>query len=657
MARLYAITDARGLPSRLTGVRLGILLAAVLTLVAVLLSLTPAEAHGKRVRSRPADGAVLSEAPSDIRIWFNEAIDGDFSTLNVTDEDGRAVPVTFAGVDPNDDTVLAGSLSGLDAEVYTVAWKVLSKGDSHVTAGTIVFRVGAGPPVSSAAAGDSAAPVSLAEVVLKWLGFGLMGVLVGGMAVTHLVLQGSGAALRRARRRALAAAAAAGALSLVIGAGLLLQRTVSLSGLSLSEAITGGDWWRVLSDTRFGSLWLARECALLAMTLAAVLDRRGVRQAGRAALVLAPALAVAQALNSHAAALTRDSLPAVASDAVHLLAAAVWVGGLFALVVALRPLTRSGDRSLAALARAGWRRFGVLAAACLGLLMVTGLYGAGRQVASLDALITTLYGQALIGKVTLVLAVSVLGLANGLLLRPRLAASLARLFRRPSGSAAQGWRRQPALVLVEASLGVVVFLAAALITSVGPARGPEFAPPPADAPSYRSQPVDDLVLTLSARPNRPGQNIFTVGVLNTRRPPLAETLGVTLRLTPPEGGRTLSDEAAEVSPGEYRLSGDYLSDAGSWQIDVVAHRSGLPDAVSRFDWSVPPLVTDVAPRSVLVSSSPLEGPLTAATVTLAVLLIAAAVAMRLTGRLSRQPPSGGDASTDRTGPEAWRSAT
>jgi len=413
----------------------------------------------------------------------------------------------------------------------------------------------------------------------------------------------------------------------------------------------------VLSDTRFGSLWLARECALLAMTLAAALDRCGVRQAGGAALVLAPALAVAQALNSHAAALTQDSLPAVASDAVHLLAAAVWVGGLFALVVALRPLMRSGDRSLSALARTGWRRFGVLAAACLGLLLVTGLYAIGRQIASLDALLTTLYGRVLIGKLTLVLTASMLGLANGLLLRPRLAASLARLFRRPAGSAARGWRRLPALVLAEASLGVVVFLAAALITSVAPARGPEFAPPPADEPSYRSQPVDDLILTLSARPNRPGQNIFGVGVLNTRRPPLSETLGVTLRLTSPEGERTLSAKAEVVSPGEYRLTGDYLSAAGSWQIDVAAHRSGLPDAVARFDWSVPPLVTDVAPRSVLVSSSPLEGPLTVAALTLAVLLIVAAVAMRLTGRLSRQPPSGGDTSTGRAGPEAWRSVT
>jgi len=65
----------------------------------------------------------------------------------------------------------------------------------------------------------------------------------------------------------------------------------------------------------------------------------------------------------------------------------------------------------------------------------------------------------------------------------------------------------------------------------------------------------------------------------------------------------------------------------------------------------------VAPRSVLVSSSPLEGPLTVAALTLAVLLIVAAVAMRLTGRLSRQPPSGGDTSTGRAGPEAWRSVT
>ncbi|MFQ6020328.1 MAG: copper resistance CopC/CopD family protein, partial [Dehalococcoidia bacterium] len=531
-------------------------LAAVLALLAAAVVVTSAQAHGKLVRSEPADGSVLAQAPSQLRLWFNESIDRKLSSLQVADEDGQAVEVSGIGLDPADDTSLLASLPELSTGVYTVTWEVLTPDDGHVTKGTVVFGIGAGVQVTSASAADTS-PVPLLEVFLKWLHFSLMAVLVGSLAIVHLVLNPRGKApatrkmLEKARRRTLGWAALAGGAALVVGVALLLVPATSLADGSVREAVTEGVWWQVLSQSRLGMLWLAREGAILALTLAVLFLRRGVQVAAVATVVLAPVLVTAQALNSHAAALTENSLPAVAADALHLLAASFWVGGLFALIVAFLPLMRSGGAQRLALARAGWRRFSVLAALSLGVLLVTGLYSTARQVASPDALLTTLYGQVLMGKMGLVLIAGAFGLLNSLLLHPRLAAPLARLLRRPAGWTPLNLRRLPALVLAEAGLGLLIFLAAGLITSVAPARGPEFEPPAtAEVPSFLSQPVDDLTLTLSARPNKPGQNIFTVGVLNSRRPPPAEIQGVTLRFTPVEADQgPVSAEAEEVSPG------------------------------------------------------------------------------------------------------------
>ena len=116
--------------------------------------------------------------------------------------------------------------------------------------------------------------------------------------------------------------------------------------------------WQVLSQTRWGKLWLCRELLLrVIIGLMCLLDRvwRAPTASGSrlpsvlgqiwswnticvAAGLAAIALSVVQALTSHAAAVNTGTGLAVVTDALHLLAAGVWLGGLFALAVGLLPL-------------------------------------------------------------------------------------------------------------------------------------------------------------------------------------------------------------------------------------------------------------------------------------------------------------------------------
>lgn len=241
------------------------------------------------------------------------------------------------------------------------------------------------------------------------------------------------------------------------------------------------------------------------------------------ALLAVVALAGIQALNSHAAGLPdRTALAvAIAVDALHLLAAGAWIGSLLALLVGLLPLLWSPQDEWQAIALGGWRRFGVVAALSVGVVAATGLYNSARQVASIDAWIVTLYGQVLAGKIGLFLIVGLAGLSNSMLLHPRLAAIVATILRRPVGWTPFRPSHLPAILLAEAGLAVLVFVVSGVLTAAPPARGPEFEPPNSvdKPPSSMSLAADDLLVNLSIRPNKPGLNIVSVNVFNTRRPP------------------------------------------------------------------------------------------------------------------------------------------
>jgi len=221
-----------------------------------------------------------------------------------------------------------------------------------------------------------------------------------------------------------------------------------------------------------------------------------------------------------------------------------------------------------------------------------------------------------------------------MLLHPRLAAPLAQALRRPPGWTPLSLGRLPTLVLAEAGLGLLVLLLTGLVTAAPTPRGPEFTVAPEDVPTALSQSVDDVVITLSVKPNRPGQNVFTVFAASTRRPPPAEISRVIVRFEylDQDLGR-VSARAQEVEPGRFLIGGNYLSLAGPWQIDVVVRRQGFEDSAARFNWMVAPPGES---RPVIVSKRPIEAPLTmvAAGTILVVLLVTAGVWLGRTGFLA-----------------------
>jgi len=596
-------------------------------------------AHASLVRSDPADNANLAESPREIRLWFNEPISSQFSLAQLLNVQAQPVEISGIRVDPADPTLMILTLPELSPGIYSVRWKVLSEADGHFTQGTLVFGVGEQTDLSGVAIPEAEVSLPLIEVFLRWFNFGTLLALVGSIVVLYSVLAPTDAQpetiahiRRAAQHRVIILATGCSALAMVIGIGLLLWQVSTLIDTLPSDVSFLAVGWQLTTQTRWGILWLVRQSTFLAMTWLLLRLHRPFRYFSTPiptvshvllALLLLILLTV-QALTGHAAALTPNTALAIVVDMLHLLGASMWVGGLLALVISLLPLLRREKAEFANLVRTSWRPFSSLAAISVGVLLATGLYNTGRQVASIDALTTTLYGQVLLGKVGLMALVGIFGLLNSILLHPWLATPLAWLLRRPSGWTPLSLNRLPALVLAEATVGVLVLLATGIVTASPPAKGPEFEVSPEDIPIIVNQTVDDMLITFAAKPNRPGQNIFSVRAVSSRRPPPAETLRVILRFTflGQEMGLT-SVDAVEIEPGLYQVGGNHLSLAGPWQVQVVVRRRGIEDTVAQFNWVVAP---PGKARPVIISNHSLESPLTIAAALSLMMLVLITVA-------------------------------
>ncbi|MFH8241631.1 copper resistance CopC/CopD family protein [Streptomyces sp. NPDC018321] len=348
----------------------------------------PASAHAALRSTDPGDGSVLRSAPRHVTLTFTESVGLRDDSFRVLDPGGHRVRTGEAGRAGGRSDTARVTLSGeLGEGTYTVAWRVVSA-DSHPVSGAFTFSVG--KPSAAPAAVDPAPTEDPATAALhhiaRYLAYLSAALLIGATAFVALCRPPDPAPLRR---------------PLVASWWTLLASTVALLLLRAPyEAGTGpsavldvpalGD----TASTRPGALLLAR-LALLApvaflLTRAA---RRRIRTpvSAAAGAALAVGLALTWAAAEHASAGIQVPV-AMTSSVLHLLATAVWLGGLVALLLTLRGTT---DAATVA-------RFSRVAFVSVTVLVVTGAYQSWRGLGSWQALTGTAYGRLLLAKLAAV---------------------------------------------------------------------------------------------------------------------------------------------------------------------------------------------------------------------------------------------------------------
>jgi len=124
------------------GVKMQILspLCIVTTIVAMS---TGVWAHARLLRSDPGAGAVLTVPPKVVRVWFDDELDPDRSTISVWDAREHRVDDGRGGVDLSDldRKSMVARLRAAGAGTYTVRWRAVSADDGFISQGRFVFTV------------------------------------------------------------------------------------------------------------------------------------------------------------------------------------------------------------------------------------------------------------------------------------------------------------------------------------------------------------------------------------------------------------------------------------------------------------------------------------------------------------------------------------
>jgi methionine-rich copper-binding protein CopC len=97
-------------------------------------------AHAFLEHSDPSVGSKVHSAPAAVRIWFTEAIEPRFSSIQVFDATGKQVDKKETRSDPSNRSLLQVSLPRLGPGSYRVVWRVMSV-DTHRTSGDFTFQI------------------------------------------------------------------------------------------------------------------------------------------------------------------------------------------------------------------------------------------------------------------------------------------------------------------------------------------------------------------------------------------------------------------------------------------------------------------------------------------------------------------------------------
>lgn len=519
-----------GLRSRAAAALLLLLAVTVLATGLLLGTAGPAAAHATLVATDPAEGAVLAEAPEAVTFTFSEPVIGVPTGVRVFDATGAEV----ASSTSVSDFQLQVSL---DEEVgdgtLVVVWRLVSE-DGHPVAGSLRFSVGApSETVAAIPTGDDDVDAPWSLSLAKWLGY--LGLLAGAGLVWFAALVLPARADRR--RVVLAARGAAGvaAVAWVLAVPLLVDYQMG----SLSA-------WRAMPATTY----VVAAAVVLGLGASAVLlgNRAGARRA--AAVVAATVAVVAPALTGHTRAATPEVL-VVGADMVHLLAAAIWLGGLVGLALTLPELAGEGEAGAQVLAR-----FSGIGAGVLVALLLTGLLQAWRIVGSWSSLVDSDYGRLLMVKVATVAVAVVMAGWN----RYGLVPSLREAAR--SRDRQEVARRVVRAATVEAALLVGVVL----VTSVLVDRSPD--PPAAvvDSAQVRTSSLGEVSLRTTMDPAVAGPTVVTVEMTGADGAPFEGYDAPTVRLS--SGTLDLGDvPVRSMAPGVYAAD-VVLPAAGDWRVQV-----------------------------------------------------------------------------------------
>ncbi|MDA1279894.1 MAG: copper resistance protein CopC [Chloroflexi bacterium] len=594
---------------RLISRQAALVVAVLMSLVAVFGAPPDAVgAHANQIDSNPSPRSELDTSPDRVIIWFSEPIEESFSTISVLNSAAERVDLGDPARDPSEPSAMSVGLPQLENGTYTVVWKNLSAVDGHKVIGSFVFAVGE-PLSAGAQISESEQPLlqSVADPWLRWLVFLGITTVIGGL-IFELVVgipaiygdrsreswQTAGAEISARWSRYAWAGLGVTVLAIV---GQLLQQVSVLTDTSVF-APDAGTLRSVALDSGWGRLWSYRFVTAMGIGVLFSLARQSSKARkpseqsepgnddadydseagligdsifGQLAAIAGIVFLLLISMSSHNAASPADiKMLAIANDIVYLTAAAVWLGGVFymalAVPIALREL---GGAETSSLLRITIPRFTVLALISAAILVTTGIFSTYMQV-TVPAATVTPYGWFLIGKLTLIGPLFAFAAYNGFRLAKKFGTGSELKFDRS--------------LLVEATIAVLVFGSVGWLASLEPGR--QYAGRTgigvADATSFETE-SEGTRFSVKINPAKVGENDVIIRITKPTGEAIENAVDVRIRL------KFLDDDLGEplvsledTGAGIWRLNDAPLNISGNYQAEVVVQRPDAFDSRTAF---------------------------------------------------------------------------
>lgn len=513
-----------------TGKPLGRIAGGLLALFMALLvmaSTSQAFAHAALIKTDPADGAVLVEAPKQFSLTFSEPVSPLVLTLVKPD----GTPVALTSFRLSDQTVEIDNPQALKSGTHVLSWRVISA-DGHPVGGSLLFSIGAPsePPAAS-----EAVDWPLRSAI--WFGkvFLYVGLFLGvGGAFALAWLGGEG----RAGQRFVAAAILCGLVAAPLSLGFQGLDALGAPLSHLAQPVI----WRTGLGTSFGWTVLV---ALISLGLG-LLSLAGPRVLARLfALAGLAGVGAALAASGHASAAEPQWLtrPLVF---VHGVGIAFWAGALVPLGLALKRQTADAVAFL--------RRFSCAILPVVAVLAAAGIVLAIIQVQTPSALVGTAYGRLLLVKLALLVFLFTLAAVN----RWKLTASA-------EAGATEVQRRLTRSIAVEMLIVLAIF---------GVAAGWRFTPPPRALAIAAAHPVSvhihalQAMADLSITPGHAGPVAASMIIMTGDFGPL-DAKEVTLVLSKPDSGiEPMKRAATKPGDGSWRVDNLVIPVPGRWTVRI-----------------------------------------------------------------------------------------
>ncbi len=446
----------------------------LLAAVAVLLVAAPmVSAHADFVTSTPAPYDVWNISPTYVSVTVSEAVQPGSPVITVTNQSGARVdrgPTQISATDPATFTVALQS--GIGPSVYTVTWSVVSADDGHFTAGTFYFMVtnrdgtlpGHWPQTGSLGESQPISPVDVGLRAAEFLGFSIV---FGGALFAALLwlpasadLEAGTAAGPAEGLRALLRLAQAGALVFTAAdAGLWVENLLLAPPTVPLDAFNSVFLLSLIVRVVLGS-------ALVLIVTPSLVGSFPPRPPGSRppelllAILVGFAIILLEVAASHAATIGAWFPLGPVADATHLYGAALWIGGLLALVRVRRWLREPTPTEFSRAILTGFSRLAYLGVI---LLVSAGVLLAFVLVGTVRGLVDTGYGWVILAKGALLVPVVFLGWWSRRILRRE------EETKEPSGPSVARVARN---VRVEAILGAGILVLAGLLVTMNPVAAP-----------------------------------------------------------------------------------------------------------------------------------------------------------------------------------------